>query len=122
MSTNLRYHTIILFDSACVSDFTEAPMTLNVTPGTEAVFRCRHSAADSLGWRVNSSSIERNPLAGVSEGSGTLTILALPEYNGTVVECVALFFNGSLPTLSQPAYLIVQGRVVLLWLSGAVQV
>ena len=87
-------------------------MTLNVTAGVEAIFRCQHSAADSLGWRVNGNSIERDPLPGVSEGPGTLTILALPENNGTVVECVALFFNGSLPSLSPPAYLIVQGRVV----------
>ena len=90
----------------------EAPTTLEVTAGTEAVFRCQHSGADSLGWRVNYTSVERYPLPGISEGLGILTILALPEYNGTVVECVALFFDGSLPALSPPAYLIVQGRVI----------
>ena len=43
---------------------------------------------------------------------GTLTILALPEYNGTVVECVAFFIDGSPPTFTPPVILIIQGRVV----------
>ena len=59
---------------------------------------------------MNGTSIERNPLPGVSEGSGSLTILALPELSGIMVECVALFFDGSPPDLTLPAYLIVQGR------------
>ena len=61
---------------------------------------------------MNNTSVERSPLPGVSQRQGALTILALPEYNGTVVECVALFFDGSSPELTPPVYLLVEGIVV----------
>ena len=35
----------------------------------------------------------------------TLTIIARPEYNGTEVVCVAVFFDGSRPELSPAALL-----------------
>ena len=83
-----------------------------MTAGVEAVFRCQHSNADFIGWRVNDTSVERSSLTGISQDRhGTLTILALPEYNGIAVECVALYFDGSMPELSPPAYLFVEGRV-----------
>ena len=92
----------------------ELPQTRNVTAGSEVEFRCQHSEADFIGWRVNNVSVRNSPLPGVSQSqAGTaLTILALPEYNGTVVECVALFLDGSQPEYSPPVYLIVEGIVV----------
>ena len=82
-----------------------------MTAGVEVEFRCQHSDANFIGWSVNNQSIECIPLPGVSQDHGHLTILALPEYNATVIECVALYLNGSLE-LTPPAYLIVEGRVV----------
>ena len=94
--------------------FTEIPRTLNVTAGIQAMFRCQHSDADTLAWRVNNRSIRQSPLRGLSQSQdrSTLTIIALPEYNGTLVECLALYFDGSPPDSAPPAYLIVEGRVV----------
>lgn len=97
--------------SYCSLGFTELPRTHNVTAGSEVEFRCQHSDADFIGWRVNNASVGKSPLPGVSQRQGTLIILALPEYNGTVVECVALFLDGS-PEHSPPVYLIVEGIVV----------
>ena len=82
-----------------------------MTAGIEAEFRCQHSDANFIGWRVNNQSIECSPLPGVSQDHVTLIVLALPEYNATVIECVALYLNGS-SELAPPAYLIVEGRVV----------
>ena len=80
-----------------------------MTAGVDAVFRCRHSDADFIGWKVNNVSIGRDPLPGVSVGAGTLTILALPEFNGTVVECLAFFISGTAES-APPVMLIVQGK------------
>ena len=84
-----------------------------MTAGVEAVFMCRHPTADYVVWRVNNVSVGRTSnqtSIPVSQGTGTLTILALPEYNGTVVECVALFIDGSPPEISPPVRLIVEGK------------
>ena len=91
--------------------FTELPSSVNVTAGDEAVFRCQHSDAEFIGWRVNSMPFRQTSVPGVSQGTdGSLTILALPENNGTLVECVALFTDGTLPISSPPAILVVQGK------------
>ena len=78
--------------------------------GEEAVFRCRHPTADIIGWRVNGSSVGQNHPTDITPGTtrdddgnlvNTLTIIARPEYNGTEVQCVALFRDGS-PTVTSP--------------------
>ena len=76
------------------SAFVEAPVSQEVAIGAEAVFRCQHPAADIIiRWRVNGSLVGRNPPPDISldvirDDNGnlvdTLTITALPEYNGTV--------------------------------------
>ena len=78
--------------------------------GTETPpFRCRHMTSDAhISWRVNNSPSGR--FSDIRPGSinedgtivDTLTIPAEPQYNGTVVECVAVFFDGS-PTEVSPA-------------------
>ena len=72
--------------------------------------RCRHMSLDAhISWSVNglSSGQFRNIRSGSINENGiivyTLTIPAEPQYNGTVVECVAFFFTGSLPEVSPPA-------------------
>ena len=63
-------------------------------------FRCRHTSSDAIiSWRVTGSSIGRFPdirSGSVNEDGNrvdTLTIPAEPQYNGTVVECIAFFLT-----------------------------
>ena len=67
---------------------------------TEAVFRCQHSTADAISWRVNGRPVREFPnitVAPISTLESTLTIPVRAEYNGTEVVCVALFIGGSPP-------------------------
>ena len=68
---------------------------------TSPSLRCRHNVSDAfITWRVNGSSVGQFPdirTGFVNENGNivdTLTIPAELQYNGTVVECVAAFFNG----------------------------
>ena len=92
---------------------------MEVPVGSEAVFRCRHSTADIIRWRVNGILLSRNPPTGITvgiitEGSNqvdTLTIVARLDYNGTTIVCEVQFFDGSPDETSQPpAVLRVQGE------------
>ena len=72
--------------------------------------RCRHTSSNThIIWRVNGSPSDWFPdiRSGFVNESGaivsTLTIPAEPQYNGTVVQCVAVFFDGSLPEVSPAA-------------------
>ena len=102
-----------------VSDvgFTEPPYSMMVTVGTRATFRCRHETADVIGWRVNGTSIGQvgNPdfIPGtIRRGDGSLvhilTVVVHPEYNDTVITCVAAFLRQEVPLeLSPPVTLTV---------------
>ena len=102
-----------------VSDvgFTESPYSMMVTVGTRATFRCRHETADVIGWRVNGTSIGQvgNPdfIPGtIRRGDGSLvhilTVVVHPEYNDTIITCVAAFLRQELPLeLSSPVTLTV---------------
>ena len=75
--------------------------------------RCRHMTSDAhISWRVNGSPSGRFPdirPGSVNEDGtivDTLTIPAEPQYNGTVVECVAVFFDGSPTEVSPPATIL----------------
>lgn len=94
--------------------FTEVPSSQVVYIGEEAVFRCRHPNAYVVGWNVNGSGIGQTPSLDITPGTdrddngtlvNTLTIIARPQYNGTVVECVAIFIDGTSEELSQPVVL-----------------
>ena len=82
--------------------------------GDQAVFRCQHSTADNIRWRVNSYFVGRNHpediVPGIDQDSNnilvdTLTIRVREEYNGTEVVCVAQFDNGTPDEETQPAIL-----------------
>ena len=65
-----------------------------------AEFRCRHTTADVLVWRVDGSLISlANPPPDITaefiSGGSKLTIVGRPEYDGTEVVCVAKFFSSS---------------------------
>ena len=89
-------------------NFMEIPssVTTEVENGVEmdAVFRCRHQHIDAgISWLINGSfSVILYPdvVDGfIRDSNGTrtdtLTIPAIPEYNGTEVVCEATFFNES---------------------------
>ena len=73
--------------------------------------RCRHMTSDAhiISWRVNGLTVRQFSdirTDFVNENGSivyTLTIPAQPQYNGTVVECVAIFFDGSPTEVSPPA-------------------
>lgn len=92
---------------------------MNVSEGQEAVFRCIHSSADTIGWRVNNTALSTLNKSNISGGGisflpdgniqSTLTIDALKVYNNTLITCVALFV-GSVPEDSPQVILMIQGQ------------
>ena len=94
--------------------FAEIPVNVTVELGTATPpCRCRHMTSDAhISWRVNGSPSGRFPdirPGSVNEDGtivDTLTIPAEPQYNGTVVECVAVFFDGSPNEVSPPATIL----------------
>ena len=94
-----------------------SPVIIEVENGVEvnAVFRCRHQRLDAqIGWLMNGSSsrLYRDVMdAFIQDSNGTrvdtLTIPAIPEYNGTEVVCVATFIYGYPREVTPPAILTV---------------
>ena len=92
--------------------FLQSPASLNITVDTVAVFPCQHSTADGITWRINGTILRDLP-EGVStdqnsDGTIILTITALPKYNQTVIECVALFTESPSDD-TDPAIMMIQG-------------
>ena len=83
--------------------------------GVVAMFRCDYPDARFIGWKVNNSDLETQsfPNITIDDQSRVLTILALPEYNGTMIVCEALPRNGNLIP-SPSANLFVQGNPIVL--------
>ena len=76
-----------------IVEFTTVPSSLEVNTGEEAVFLCQYPGA-SIIWQINGTAAVSSPSVTVTSSgeqqSDTLTITALPEYNGTEVQYVAL--------------------------------
>lgn len=98
------------------------PSPITVVFGAEATFRCQHVSADVIDWKVNGRSLENYIPPNVTKHSfsspggfiHTLSILALEDYNGTNVECVAITFLDELRINQQrqetsPVVLLIQG-------------
>ena len=93
-----------------VSEFTEYPSNITQPVGSVAVFRCRHPSADGIGWIVNGTSLTQIPASEITndfiiENDVRIFRLIIPtnlEYNGTVVVCVATFFDGLTPSVFTP--------------------
>ena len=80
-----------------------------------AEFRCRHDTANFIGWRFNGSLIgQTNPPCDISteviDRGSMLTIVGRPEYDGTEMVGVAIFFNAPSIETNPPA--ILQGTYV----------
>ena len=98
-----------------------SPLTVAVEQGT-ATFRCQHSLAVAVVWRLNRMPLNTANFQNISTNSTsefngvtthTLSIGTLLEYNGTTIECVATFFDGSLPQVTTPVPLLIQGMIIM---------
>lgn len=78
-------------------EFTILPSPAIVDIGVEARFECQYIGSFATQWRVNETYM--NPLSqlppGISLTSSSnstdiLKVIAIPNYNGTVVQCVAI--------------------------------
>ena len=108
--------------AGCIVAFviTPSPLTVAVEQGT-ATFQCHHPLADVISWRVNGISLSIAALPNVSTASvvtpnGVAVILSvgtLLDYNGTTVECIATFIDGSPPQLTTPVVLLIQGTTTI---------
>ena len=103
---------------ASIPVFIEVPLPLNMTSEQSAIFRCTHTTADTLAWRVNNTSVRNLPNSVARETvaalNGTLTsnltIETYLRYDDTQVDCVALFFDPTIATeLSPTVTLRIQG-------------
>ena len=100
------------------ANFSIVPTNVTQAEGLNALFFCRHDAAEGYKWSVNnvpitiigSPNISAHLIAAIDNGAliSRLTITALPEYNESDVECVAFIENGRSNT--QPVTLTIQGN------------
>ena len=92
---------VVLRNSSAVNSggFLVSPAPLTVAVGTEAVFQCQHLNADFVTWRINGIAVRDFPdIVSIHHvgGVSSLTITARPEYNGAMVECVAVIVGNTL--------------------------
>lgn len=111
---------IILTDAE--SEFILSPVSQVIPSGLQqAIFYCIHSTAESIGWRVDYVPLGRvhHMYMGISTCTNRrrdgviinrLKVDADQEYDGLVVECVALFGDRP-PNISQPANLTIEGTL-----------
>ena len=90
------------------------PSLLVQAIGLEAVFYCPYNGTDlrSYAWTLNGLFINpSNQPSGVSlgPGSSSVNILAIPQYNNTIVQCTAVQYSGSV--VSENATLVVHGQL-----------
>ena len=103
------------------AQFTVQPVSVERAEGLEAVFSCRYQVegfTDNYFWYINNvvvgpdtESIRARPPSSPGE-STTLTILATPQHNNSIVYCSAVIINGTDITLadSSTASLVVHGE------------
>ena len=78
-----------------------------------ATFNCQCLSCDAITWRLNGALLNRINSPNITTSSnGTIRLLSigtLLEYNGTTVQCVAIFVDGSPPIFTPPVTLLIQG-------------
>ena len=93
--------------------FSKSPSSQSVCEGELARFQCQHPFATAIGWRVNGSYVgtgsrlPSNITLDRDDSDGrldTLSIVGVSSYNGTEIECIAIFPNRS-RIISPPAFL-----------------
>ena len=112
------------FQYFLTAQFTVQPLSVERAEGLEAVFRCQYQGEGvtvTYDWSINNTILEtdtetvraRPPSS--PGGPATLTILATPEHNNSVVQCVATIRNGIVTVRSEvstTATLTVHGELV----------
>ena len=116
-------HLLCLF-LFLTAQFTEDPMSVERAEGLEAVFSCQYQEEGltvTYDWAINNSlvSIDTETVRARRPSSpgepATLTILATPQHNNSVVQCVATIRNGIVTVrseISTTATLTVHGELV----------
>lgn len=89
------------------------PESIVVFAGGQAEFVCMTSGAEFISWKVNgTSALDHHFLIETRRQFSIITISALAEYNGTVVNCVAE--DSRRTTIeSDNATLFIQGKLKL---------
>ena len=105
---------VVLRNSSVVNSggFLVSPAPLTVAVGSEAVFQCQHLNADFITWRINGTAVRDFPdIVSISHSGSvsSLTITARPEYNGTMVECVAVILGSNVLQQTASASMMIQG-------------
>ena len=105
--------------AGCIVDFEISPSPLTVAVEQRTVtFQCQHPQAVAIGWRVNGISLNMANLPNISTATlNDVTILSIATilvYNGTTVECVATFIDGSSPQFTAPIVLLIQGITIII--------
>ena len=126
------YINYVLETISCLLGFAEIPTSImiqfqndvtNRSANQNVRFRCRHERPDALyNWLINGTASTHYPdvrVNSVAESNGTfvdtLTIPAIPAYNGTEVVCVATFTDGSPTERTPPVMLIITGWITMLY-------
>ncbi len=105
------------------AQFTVQPLSVERAEGLEAVFGCQYQAeglAVSYDWFINNSFVGadtetvRVSLPSPPSGTSTLTILATPQHNNSIVCCEADIRNASGRTfeISSTASLVIRGESI----------
>ena len=86
----------------------------NITLNEDVVFHCSHSDAIAYAWYTNGSPVGNNPPEDITPSFNTLTIIALPRNNNTVIECSAFILppSGTVFEVRAPSVtLVIPGRI-----------
>ena len=98
-----------------------SPPVMIVTMKQRHTYTCNHLQAERILWRVNGGVLGvENFSPNVTEGIislpgggrvNTLTIGGLSEHNETIIECSAVFDDGSLHELTPSVKFLIQGQL-----------
>ena len=110
----LYFDIVVSRNSSVVNSggFLVSPAPLTVAVGTEAVFQCQHLNSDFVPWRINGIAVRVFPdIVSISHSGSisSLTIIARSEYNGAMVECVAVIIGNTVLTETASASMMIQG-------------
>ena len=102
------------FKFLVAQQFTIQPESVVQAKGLDAVFVCGYPEPASYGWFINGSFVSFGSISqdvSLGPGAGSLFILALPQYNNTIVQCRATDEDdGGTQNFSHEASLIVYGE------------
>ena len=104
--------------------FAELPLSVTVPQNQYALFRCRHERSDAIiSWLLDGkpdnrlSDVVTDFISDSNETIvDTLTVLAIPIYDGSVVVCGAAFFDGSPSDTTPPVTLTITGQLHSLYI------